>query len=165
MGAAKIMAGACVRVEEAVIVTLPARRICVWGCSCCALGEVGMCSFDSVNASDEGKCSTEHRPEKYETQTEKSRALHIPLRQLELILNIHFQSLTSSVVALPGRGRNSLPSPLPMKPRTPLSLDRPYSLKYSLFHSYRAGREGDNARCSASSELGMEDCMYLVVEG
>ena len=41
------------------------------------------------------------------------------MRQLELIRNIHFQSLKSVWRALPGNGLISLPSPLPMNPLAP----------------------------------------------
>lgn len=59
-----------------------------------------------------------------------------PVRQLELIRNIHFQSFISSDLALPGSGRTSRPSMRPMKPLTPRSLVRPYSFRYSAFHNY-----------------------------
>lgn len=63
---------------------------------------------------------------------------NLPVLQLELMRNIHFQSLipSSSTLALPGSGLTSLPSTLPIYPLTPLSLALPYSLKYNDFHNY-----------------------------
>ena len=60
------------------------------------------------------------------------------MRQLELIRNIHFQSLKSVWRALPGNGLISLPSPLPMNPLAPRRRILPYWLMYRDFQSYFA---------------------------
>ena len=67
--------------------------------------------------------------------------LDIPVRQFELMRNIHFQSRIESselwwVRVLPGNGLTSLPSARPKNPLTPLSLAFPYSPRYKDFQSY-----------------------------
>ena len=71
----------------------------------------------------------------------KTLTLDIPVRQFELMRNIHFQSRMESseswwVRVLPGNGLTSLPSARPKNPLTPLSLAFPYSPRYKDFQSY-----------------------------
>lgn len=76
---------------------------------------------NDLDSLEEGHCMTEN--------------IDAPVRQFELMRNIHFQSFTSSDLIRPGRGLTSRPSARLMKPRAPRSLGRPYSLKYRPFHS------------------------------
>jgi hypothetical protein len=81
-----------------------------------------------------------------------------PVRQLELIRNIHFQSLISSALTFPGNGITSLPSVRPMNPFAPRNLLRPYSFKYSDLQSC-------NRRVIAITGTGAKDMKYLIISG
>lgn len=158
--------GDAVAFEEAEIMTLPARRMCVRGREVCVSGALsrGLCC---TPATEDAKCSTEQRPGRGSVRAMTSNSIYSPVRQFELMRNIHFQSLTSSVLALPGNGRTSLPSPLPMKPRTPLSLGRPYSFRYNHFHNWpsrstRCCRSLFSSSGYNSDGVYIPDCLALV---
>lgn len=84
----------------------------------------------------------------------------LPILQLVLMRNIHFQSVISSVEALLGRGLTCLPSLRPTNPFLPLNLCRPYSLRYRFFQSYDARSFNKTASSTSLSERDM----YLIVK-
>lgn len=138
---------------------LPAKRIC----SCSGNDVPSHSEREAVAPEPLLSSSTAQRPHQVSASGSfLPWTIDSPVLQLELILNIHFQSLTSSRESfsfplrftLPGRGLISLPSFLPINPLTPLRRLLPYSWKYRDFHNYR------RFRCSVWTP-DLEECRYI----